>query len=521
VHGSGGYLVCVHEDHAGEGEPANSLVRVPLDGSGSPTELVSGRDFFACPRIRPDGRQLAWICWDHPNMPWNGTELWLGDLGEDGAVHDARCVAGGPKESIFQPSWSPDGELYFVSDRTDWWNLYRFRDGGDEAVAPMRAEFGKPQWALGMSTYGFVSPGVLVVSYRAEHGWKLARLELENRDIQPLEVPYTELSGIVTSGDRVAFVGGSPSEQPAVVWLSLGTGEREVVRRSNAQAIDPGYVSEPEPITFPTSGGANAHALFYPPYNQDYRGPDGARPPLIVQGHGGPTASASTTLSPAIQYWTSRGFAVVDVDYRGSTGYGRPYREALWENWGHVDVDDCVYAAQHLARQGRVDPERLTIRGGSAGGYTALRALTEHEVFSGASIYFGVSDLTALAEETHKFESRYLQWLVGPYPEARQRYVERSPIHAVDRLSAATIFFQGLDDRVVPPNQTLRMVEALEQKGLAVAYVPFEGEQHGFRRAENIKRALEANLYFYAQIFGFEPPEELESVPIANLGAVK
>jgi dipeptidyl aminopeptidase/acylaminoacyl peptidase len=511
-------MVCVCEDHRTPGqEAANSLVALDLEGKRPRRLLAEGNDFYASPRLSPDGSRLAWLTWNHPNMPWDGTELWLGSLAEDGRLLESRRIAGGETESIFQPEWSPDGRLHFVSDRTGWWNLYRWRDGQVEPLCPMEAEFGLPQWVFGMSTYAFVSNTSLLCAYTQQGSQHLAMLDTVTGQLRSIDTPYMMITQIRANLDRALFLGGSPTESVSVVELVLATGEHQVLRRTSQADVDPAYLSLPEPVEFPTEQGRTAHAFFYAPRNRDAAGPPQERPPLLVISHGGPTGATDTTLSLGYQYWTSRGFAVLDVNYGGSTGYGRAYRLRLNGQWGIVDVDDCVNAARYLVDRGEVDGKRLIIRGGSAGGYTTLCALTFRDLFAAGASYYGVSDLEALTKETHKFESRYLDQMVGPYPERRDLYVERSPIHFPERLGCPVIFFQGLEDRVVPSNQAERLVEALRTKGVPVAYVPFEGEQHGFRRAENLKRALEAELSFYSQIFGFELADPVEPVAIDNL----
>lgn len=507
-----GRLICVREDHtAADREAINALVAVACDGDPAGGHvLVSGNDFYASPRLSPDGRRLAWLTWNHPNMPWDGCELWVADVQADGSLAGARLVAGGPAESIFQPEWSPTGELHFVSDRTGWWNLYRWRDGRVEPLCEMAAEFGLPQWVFGMSTYAFVAPDRIACAYTQNGIWRLALLDTTTKTLTPLDLPYTEIGGVRGAPGAAFFTAASPTEATAVVRLDVASGTITVLRRSSAVTVDAGYLSVPQPIEFPTEGGLTAHALYYPPANRDYRAPAGERPPLLVLSHGGPTGATSSALRLGIQFWTSRGFAVVDVNYGGSTGYGRAYRERLNGQWGIVDVDDCVNAARYLAGRGLADENRLAIRGGSAGGYTTLAALTFRKVFKAGASHFGVSDLEALATDTHKFESRYLDRLVGPYPERRDLYIARSPIHFTDRLATPLILFQGLEDRVVPPSQAEKMFAAVKAKGLPVAYVPFEGEQHGFRKAENIKRTLEAELYFYSRVFGFPLADAME-----------
>jgi len=500
----------VREDHSATGrEPANMIVRIPLTGV-APTEgrvLASGHDFYSSPRLSPDGRGLAFLTWDHPRMPWEGTTLYLVSLANDGTSAEPAVIAGGERESIFQPEWSPDGSaLIFASDRTGWWNLYRYSLDTRQTVplTQMEAEFGRPQWVFGMSTYAFAGAGRLVCSYVSQGLGRLATVDLASGRLTPIESAYTEFGSICARGHEVVFRAGSAVAPAAIVRLNLTSGKSEVLKQ--AIAVDPEvarYFSPAQPVEYPTAGNRTAFGLFYPAHNPDYQAPDGERPPLVVKCHGGPTSAASSTLDLRIQYWTSRGMAVLDVNYGGSTGYGRAYRERLDGNWGIVDVEDCVHGARHLAAQGLVDGGRCVITGGSAGGYTVLCALTFHDFFRGGASHYGVSDLGALATDTHKFESRYNDSLIGPYPEQADLYRERSPITHVNRLNAPVIFFQGDEDVVVPPSQTEVMVDALRRKGLLVGYLLFSGEQHGFRKAANIKRALDAELYFYAvNVFG-------------------
>jgi dipeptidyl aminopeptidase/acylaminoacyl peptidase len=497
-----GRLICVCEDHSIPGrEPVNMLVSVDLAGLGAPQTLVSGSDFYAAPRLSPDGRRLAWLAWNHPNMPWDGNELWVGEIDADGSAGAKKKVTGGAHESIFQPEWSPEGVLTFISDRTGWWNLYRQRENGVEPLAPMEAEFGQPLWSLGMSTYAFTAPVRLLCSFTQDGTWRLAELDLGSKQLAPIDLPYTDFRSLHAAAGRAVLVAGSPSEPASLVQLDLATKQWDVLRRSTQpdEALCP-YFSRPEPVAFPTENGLTAHGLFYPPNNPEWRAPEAEKPPLLVKCHGGPTSATSSTLSLSIQYWTSRGIGVLDVNYGGSSGYGREYRRRLEGQWGVVDVDDCVNGAQHLVAAGKADGERMAISGGSAGGYTVLCALTFRDAFNAGASYFGVSDLEALARDTHKFESRYLDRLIGPYPEAREVYRQRSPIHFADQLAVPVIFFQGAEDRIVPPNQAEAMVEALRARQVPVAYFLYEGEQHGFRRAENIKRSLDAELYFYATL---------------------
>ena len=515
-----GRIIYVREDHRNpDAEAVTSIVSVglePSDDFGS--ALIEGNDFYSSPRLSPDGNQLAWLTWNHPNMPWDGCELWVGEFGEDGKLASTRWVAGGTAESIFQPEWSLDGVLYFASDRSGWWNLERISpDGGIENVHQTKGELGMAQWMFGMSSYSFASAEQIICSH-IEHGIStLGTLDLTTGKFTAIDCPYTDIQYLRAANGVAVFRGGSPTDVTSVVKLDLSTGRFETLRRSNDLETYPQYFSVPRAIEFPTEGGLAAHGFFYPPQNPDYRAPENAKPPLIVKSHGGPTASASTALSLSVQYWTSRGFAVLDVNYGGSSGYGRQYRERLNKKWGLVDVDDCVNGARYLAERGEVDPYRLIITGGSAGGYTTLSALTFRNVFKAGASYFGISDLESMARDTHKYESQYLTGLLGPYPERKDIYFDRSPINFPEKLSCPVIFFQGLEDKVVPPNQAEKMVAAMRAKGIPVSYVAFPGEQHGFRQAKNIKRALDGELYFYSRIFGFALAEPVEPVEIENL----
>jgi len=526
-------LVCVRERHH-DGKVDNELVMLPADGGGAPVVLAAGRDFYASPRISPDGRRLAWLEWDHPNMPWDGTELRLAELGGDGLTGDPVTVAGGPEESVFQPEWSPDGVLHLTSDRTGWWNLYRVAGGSRgpqggppedgsggalEALAPApEEEFGHPQWVFGLATYAFLPGGRIACIHGRGPLQRLGVLDADGT-LTDLELPFTSFSPpqVRAAGERLACIAGSPTRAPAVVLIDPADASVRVLRSSEEAELDPGYLTVPEPIEFPTEGGRTAHALYYPPANAAFQGPAGERPPLVVASHGGPTAGVTSDLHLSYQYFTSRGIAVVDVDYGGSTGYGRAYRKRLEGQWGIVDVDDCVAAARFLAGRGDVDPARLAIRGGSAGGYTTLCALTFRDVFAAGASYYGVADAAALAVDTHKFESRYLDRLIGPWPQAEALYRERSPIHFTDRLSCPVILLQGLEDEVVPPAQAEMMAAALDAKAIPHAYLPFPGEQHGLRQAAHIRRALEAELYFYSRVFGFNLADPVEPVPITHL----
>lgn len=512
-------LIAVRELHAGDAsEPYNSLVAIGLEGEHTLRVLAEGADFYSSPALSPDGRQLAWLSWSHPNMPWDGTTLRAARFDDDGFLVDVQVVAGAADESIFQPQWSPDGELVFASDRSGWWNLYGWRAGKIRPIHRAAAEFGEPQWEFAMSRRGVLADGRIVASYIDGGIARLAIVDPGTGKRSEIATPFREIKELRVGSDFIAFLGGSADEARSLVRLDLQTGKHEVLRRGSSLKVEARDLSKARAITFPTTEGRSAHAFHYPPANPAFVGPKGERPPLIVLSHGGPTSQATPTFNPAIQFWTSRGFAVVDVNYGGSSGYGRDYRRRLNGHWGVVDIDDCVNAAKYLVDQGLADGKRLVIRGGSAGGYTTLGALAFRPgVFKAGASYYGVGDLEVLARDTHKFESRYLDSLVGAYPAEQALYRARSPIHSVAGIDNALILFQGLDDKVVPPNQSQMMFEAVRAKGLPVAYVPFPGEGHGFRAAAAIKRSLEAELYFYGRVLGFTPADALAPLAIENL----
>ena len=516
-------LIAVREDHRqGDVDAVATLVAISLD-DGAVEVLAQGQDFVASPTLSPDGRQLAWLAWNHPNMPWDGCELWLADVAANGSLAAARLIAGGVAESIFQPQWSPRGELHFVSDRSGWWNLYRLRADDSsalpavQALHAMAAEFGEPQWAFGMSRYGFDAGGRIVCTFSQLGVSHLATLDADTGAFQILDTPFCSIDSLRVGADFAVFVGATPTQASAVVRLDLRTLTHEVLRTSSTASVDAAFLSTAEAITFPTEGGHDAHAFFYAPTNRDACGPDGTLPPLLVVSHGGPTGTTDAAFKWSHQFWTSRGFAVVDVNYGGSTGYGRAYRARLDGQWGVVDVDDSVNAARYLIARGSVDGARVAIRGSSAGGYTTLCALTFRNFFKAGASHYGIGDLEALVADTHKFESRYLDRLIGPYPEAKSVYTARSPVHHTARLASPMILFQGAEDKAVPPAQAQSMFDAVAAKGLPVAHLLFEGEQHGFRRASTIERVFEAELYFYGKVFGFAPADAIEPVDISNL----
>jgi dipeptidyl aminopeptidase/acylaminoacyl peptidase len=515
----------VRERHDPSGRVAdvvNELVVVPVDGAGEPVIIAGGRDFYSNPRISADGARLAWLAWDLPWMPWDGCELFVADLAADGTLTNERHVAGRDgEESIWQPAWGPAGDLVFASDRSGWWNLERVRDDDRSALHPMEAEFGYPQWVFGDASFAFLPDGRIVCWYGVRGVQHLALLDPESGELLDLDLPYRSFEhgpAIAAEGDAIAFIAGAADTPPQVVWADLGSRAVEVLRESVEARLDAADVSLPRQIEFPTGDGLTGFAHVYPPTNHGFTGPGDERPPLIVMSHGGPTGEATATLQLDIQFWTTRGFAVVDVNYGGSTGFGRAYRQRLNGNWGVVDTADCVNAARYLAARDDVDGDRLLVRGGSAGGYTTLCALTFYDDFTAGTSWYGISDLEPFATgETHKFESRYEHTLIGPWPDAAELYRARSPIHSVDRLSAPMLLLQGAEDEVVPPSQAEIMVRALRAKGLPFAYLVFEGEQHGFRMAESIEAAFLAELSFYAQILGFEPAGDVPTLAIENL----
>lgn len=523
-------LIAVCEDHSRPGQEAQTyLATIPLSAGipTAPQKWVCGDDFYSNPRLSNDGGQLCWLSWNHPNMPWDGCTCYSADVDAEGQLQNTRAIAGGPTESIFQPQWAADNSLYFVSDRSNWWNLYRYRQGEVENICPMEAEFASPHWVFGLSCYDFLDDSTLLCCYTEAGCWRLATIDLNNGRLSDIATELTDISHVRCADGCGIFVGASAQELPIVYRVDNDDGNWQLtaLARSSQEPWDPGYLSTARAITYPTLATQTddktdenmAYGFFYPSQNKDFTGPHQQKPPLIVLCHGGPTAATHASLNLKIQFWTSRGFAVADLNYGGSTGYGRHYRQRLQGQWGIVDVQDAVAAVRYLVEQGQVDGEHVAIKGGSAGGFTVLAALTFADVFKAGASYYGIGDLETLARDTHKFESRYMDSLVGPYPQARDVYQARSPIHHVDGLNCPVIFFQGLEDKVVPPNQAEAMVNALKNKGLPVAYVVFPDEGHGFRQAPNIQRAIEAELYFYSRIFDFPLADEIEPVLINQL----
>lgn len=512
-------LIAVRELHGDDAhaQPVNTICAINADGSE--TVLAQGADFYSAPRLSPDGRSLAWLSWDHPRMPWQGTTLWLADIGDDGQPAAPVRIAGGAEESICQPEWSPDGLLHFVSDRSGWWNLYRLCRERDrtEGLCPMEAEFASPHWTFGNSMYGFRSASEIICTYIDKGVSRLARLLPGSGKLEAIANPYEEIRELRVAKGYIAMLAGGPTIPMELARIDFTEEGVEILAQSIEELPEEDYLSIPTSISYPSANGRTSHAFFYPPRNRDVQAPEGSKPPVIVISHGGPTGMTVNTLNLKTQYWTSRGFGVLDVNYGGSTGFGRAYRDLLKGQWGIVDVEDCVAGAQALVERGLADGERLIIRGGSAGGLTTLCALTFHNVFKVGASYYGVSDLKGLDQDSHKFESHYNEYLIAPQPQAEALYQARSPINHTGKLARPMIFFQGLDDNVVPPQQSEMMVEALKARGVPVAYVPLEGEGHGFRKGENIVRTLEAELYFYQRMFGLHDPAATPPVHIDNL----
>ncbi len=508
-------IICIREDHRGPGEPVNALVAIDLATGGEGSILFEGTDFISSPRLSPDGTSLAFVTWDHPNMPWDVTSLHVGALTEDGDLDEITELSQPVPGAISQPKWAPDGKLYFVADWSNWWNLYRYEKGEGIQIHAHEAEFVAPAWVFGLSNYTFRSPDEAIVSYAKNGLWHLGALSLTSGELTDIGAPHATLGSLVSTKDTICFLADEVDTSTRI----LGLGEDnfiDTIREPAPTDLAPGMISRPKPVSFPTAGGETAYGFFYPPANEAFEGPDGALPPLLVKVHGGPTSATSSAFGFKTQYWTSRGFAILDLNYRGSTGFGRTFRQKLYKSWGIVDVEDANAGAAYLASMGRVDKSKLAISGGSAGGLTVLNSLAHHDTFSAGGSFFGVADLAALAQDTHKFESRYCDLLIGRYPEDIEIYQERSPINSIDKIKKPLLILQGLEDLVVPPSQSEAVFEALKKNGIPVTYIAFEGEQHGFRRAATIERALSAELSFYGRVFGYEPADRIKAIEIVN-----
>ncbi|HWM67493.1 MAG TPA: S9 family peptidase [Steroidobacteraceae bacterium] len=510
-------LICVREDHTDAKDVRNAVVRIPLPAGGPGEVLYSGSDFVAFPRPSPDGKRLAFVAWNHPNMPWDGTELKVAELGKDG-LQKVTTVAGGTAESVLEPQWGADGTLYFISDRSGYWNLYANKGTDSRLVWKREAEFASPLWTLGQANYVLLGDGHAVAGFSERGSDKLAVIDLQHGTARILDLPYVEFSHLTRLDSRhIAALVGSVDAPPAIMRIDIANGSATTVRSAGSSLLPKESISIAKSIEFPVANGQVAYALYYPPRNAGFVAPTGALPPLLTFVHGGPTSQATAAFAARIQFWTSRGFAVVDVNHRGSSGFGRDFRRQLNGNWGIVDVEDAIAAVRYLGKTGAADPARTAISGGSAGGYTVLNALSTSDVFKAGADYYGISDMTALAQDTHKFESRYLDSLIGPYPAAKSVYQSRSPLNHLDGFKVPLIVLQGADDPVVPPNQSEKIVDALRKRHVPVAYLLFPGESHGFRKPDNTTRALQAELSFYGQVFGFEPADSLPPLKIEGL----
>ena len=510
-------LLCVREDHSDPAHVHNALVRLPLPVAGPGEVLFDGSDFVSYPRLSPDGRRLAFITWNHPNMPWDGTELRVAELTAE-SLKSSTVVAGGAAESVLEPQWAADGTLYFISDRSGFWNLYADTAAGVRPVWPRAAEFATPLWQFGQSNYVLLDDGRAVVCFRERGIARLAVIDLKKGTARQLDLPYVDFSHLTRIDEQhIAAVAGAAKSLASIVSIDLASGKATTLRSAGESPLRGDSISSAVPIDFPSAHGRLAHAFYYAPTNPHYRPEAGTLPPLLALVHGGPTSQASPALRSSVQFWTSRGIAVVDVNYGGSSGYGRAYRQALNGNWGVVDVEDVIAAVRFLVGTKRADARRTAISGGSAGGYTVLVALSTSDVFHAGTDRFGVSDMTALARDTHKFESRYVDSLIGPLPAAQAVYDSRSPLNHLDGFKVPVLVLQGADDPIVPPNQSQRIVDALRARHVPVAYILYPGESHGFRKPETIINSLQAELSFYGQIFGFKPADRLPSLTIEGL----
>jgi dipeptidyl aminopeptidase/acylaminoacyl peptidase len=515
------WILCVRERHHEDREADNELALVPTNGSGVVKILATGHDFYSSLRQNDAGDRVCWLSWDHPNMPWDGCELWVADFdSSSGSVSNEQLVTGGVDVSIVQPEWGSDGTLVFITDKSGWWNLSKWSGGAVEPILAEEKDHGGPAWAFGFRTYAFLEDGAILLKDSKDGKGQFRMVMLNGREVAEKAVPHSSIAELSLVGGDAVYIGASPTSAAEVVRTSLGSGASTTLKSSSDIELDDAYLSIPEAITFPSTDDGEAHAFYYPPTNPDFESDGTETPPLLVISHGGPTSATSSSLSLPVQFWTSRGFAVVDVNYRGSTGHGKAFRDALKGKWGVYDTDDCIAAADYLVSKGLADTNRLAIKGGSAGGYTTINALTFHDRFAVGATYYGIADLSVFIGDTHKFESRYLDSLIGPYPEAKQLYYDRSAINFTDQLSCPMIILQGLEDKIVPPSQAEIMAGALRDKGIPFSLMMFEGEQHGFRQSKNIKASLEGELYFYGRVMGFVPAGDLPGVEIENEGAL-
>lgn len=533
------YLVCVRETHH-KNSVINDLVSISLDDneSGKVKVLHAGFDFYSFPRLSKLGHRICWTCWNQPDMPWDAAELWTADLHEDGSLDAAHKIVGGNdlsarqdantqgpiiaepqnQQSIYQPLWSDDGVLHYINDVSGWSNIYSCRDGILNALTPIDREFGVPQWVLASSTYALCSDNQIYALYLQDGQQQLCHIDAESGHIEPIALPFRNFGDHLLYANNVLyFRAAGPAVEEAIYRFDLATNQFEQISESKTFPLSVEEISVSKTIQFESKNNRPCHAFYYSPKNSQYTAPLNTLPPLIVMSHGGPTAMTNNSLNTAIQFWTHRGFAVVDVNYGGSTGFGKKYRNSLRGNWGVVDVEDCIAAANYLVSKQLVDEKALLIRGGSAGGYTTLCALTFHNVFAAGMSRYGVADLESLASDSHKFEARYLDSVVGPYPQEKALYQARSPIHSTNQLSCPILLLQGADDKVVPPNQAEMMVEALENKKIPYAYKLYQGEGHGFRNADTIVDALNSELSFYQQVLQLDSDEAISKLEIQFL----
>lgn len=501
-------LICVREDHRGIGEPINTLVAINLSEANKETILFEGTDFVSAPHLSPDGNSVAFITWLHPNMPWDDTQLRVINFSENGLVERVVEVPQDGNVSIKYPHYSKDGTLYFIADFENWWTLYRTDMSSEQHKKPKKVLDKK----IEINSYGIENKGYAIIAYSKEGGAHIARVNLATGEMTNIGDAFSSADSISVASDTVYFRASTPSSGNAIYQLTANNYEK--IYQPNGAEIKKGFLSVPESIEFPTGINEIAYGFYYAPKNTKFTGAKDTLPPLIVKVHGGPVGATDSSLNPGIQFWTSRGFAVFDVNHRGSTGYGRAFRKKLYPNWGVVDVEDVSNGVKWLASEGLIDADKVAIRGGSAGGYTTLAALAFQNVFKAGTSYYGISDLGILASDTHKFESRYLDQLIGPYPEMKSVYDQRSPINSVENITAPLLLLQGLDDKVVPPNQSELIFNALKDNGIDTAHIAFEGEGHGFRQPVNNIKALNSELSFYGQVFGFVPAGNIEAVQL-------
>ena len=509
------WLFCVRETHFEKEEAKNELVAISTT-ENSQIVLCTGRDFYSSPRINPTNKEICWLEWDHPNMPWDGTELFIANFDLDG-LSEIKFIDGSKNISIIQPEWSDSGELIYISDESGWWNLKKYSENTTATILDEETDHGEPAWNFGVRTY-FLKDDYIYLRGSSKNNNKglIRKINISGEIIEEIEVLHTSIGGLTHHENKALYIGASPVSNSEIVSYDLMKKNEETIKESNPVKIDIEEISIPEEISFPTTQNAIAYGYFYKPKNKNFQGESEEKPPLLVISHGGPTSATSNALNLSIQYWTNRGIAVADINYRGSTGYGKKFRDSLKGNWGVYDTDDCIAAVDHLSEKGLVDSSRVAIKGGSAGGYTTINALTFHDRFAVGATYYGIADLSVFIDDTHKFESKYLESLIGKYPEEKEKYYERSAINFTDQLSCPMIIFQGTEDKIVPPSQAEIMAQGLRDKKIPFSLIMYEGEQHGFRQSKNIISSLESEIYFYSKVLGFKPFDKLKEVEIEN-----